>query len=144
MAKVADSTRQPQPMDSVESQVREYKYLKDQIDVLSKRQKEIRNDIMTLIENTGFEDDQGHWWVEFDDEIDGVGALQRQRRVSRSLDEDRAEEVLTEVGLWESCTELKRVVDEDKVMQALYEETLSENEVDEIYPPKITWALVLK
>lgn len=144
MAKVSTVGREPQPMDVVESQVREYKYLKEQIDLLSKRQKQIRDDLMLLVENTGYEDDQGHLWVEFDDEIDGVGALQRQRRVSRSLDEESAEQVLTDAGVWDKCTELKRVVNEDAVMQALYEDELTESDVDSVYPPKITWALVLK
>lgn len=144
MAKVSSTARQPEPMDVVEAQVREYKYLKEQIDLLSKRQKQIRDELMLLVENTGYEDDQGHLWVEFDAEIDGVGALQRQRRVSRSLDEESAEQILTDAGVWDKCTELKRVVNEDAVMQALYEDELTEADVDGVYPPKITWALVLK
>lgn len=144
MAKVSSAARQPQPMDVVEAQVREYKYLKEQIDLLSKRQKQIRDELMLLVENTGYEDDQGHLWVEFDEDIDGVGALQRQRRVSRSLDEESAEKILTDAGVWDKCTELKRVVNEDAVMQALYDEELTEVDVDGVYPPKITWALVLK
>lgn len=144
MAKVSSAARQPQPMDVVEAQVREYKYLKEQIDLLSKRQKQIRDELMILVEQTGYEDDQGHLWVEFDEDIDGVGALQRQRRVSRSLDEESAEKILTDAGVWDKCTELKRVVNEDAVMQALYDEELTEVDVDGVYPPKITWALVLK
>lgn len=144
MAKVAKSSRIPSPMDSVEAQVREYNYLRTEIDDLSKRQKEIREDLMVLIENTGFADDDGHWWVELDSDIDGIVALQRQRRVKRSLDMETAEEILKERGLWEDCTEVVRVVDEDKVMQALFDESLSEDDVDRIYPMQVNWALVLK
>jgi hypothetical protein len=144
MARVAESKRKASPMDSVEAQVREFKYLKKETDELGKRSKVIRDDLMKLVENTGFEDDQGHYWLEFDDGIDGTDALQRQRRVSRSLDEDQAEEVLKTAGIWEECTDLVRVVNEDRVMQALYDEKLNDVAVDKIYPPKITWALVLK
>lgn len=131
-------------MDSFESQVKEYKYLKDEIDKLTKDQKKLRDSLMAVIEEQGYEDDQGHWWLELDAEVDGVAALQRQRRVSRSLDEESAKETLMGLGLWEDCTELVRVVNEDKVYEALYEDKLSEQDVDAIYPQKITWALMLK
>lgn len=144
MARVATTTREAQPFDSLQAQVKEYKYLKDQIDSLSKRQKEIRDDLMVAVENAGYEDDKGHYWLEFDDEIDGVGALQRMRRVSNPLDEEAAQEILTSLGLWEECTEEVRVVDQDAVMAALWNEKLTPADIDCIYPPKVTWALVLK
>ena len=37
-----------------------------------------------------------------------------------------------------------RVVDEDALMAALYNDELTEDEIDRMYPQKITWALVLK
>lgn len=144
MARVAATKREPILMNSVEAQVREYKHLKDQIDALSKEQKRLRDDLMTLIENTGFEDDQGHWWLELDDEYDGVTSLQRQRRVSRSLDEESAKEILDSHGLWNLCTKTVEVVDEDAVMRALWDEKLTEEDVDNMYATKITWALTLK
>jgi predicted RNA-binding protein associated with RNAse of E/G family len=48
------------------------------------------------------------------------------------------------MGLEDSLYKTIRVVDEDALMAALYEEVLTEEEVDEMYPPKVVWALVLK
>ena len=58
--------------------------------------------------------------------------------------EDKAEEIITAHGLEDSLYKTVRVVDEDALMAALYEEVLTEEEVDEMYPPKVVWALVLK
>ena len=75
---------------------------------------------------------------------DGDISIQRQRRVSRSLDADAAEEILANAGVLDDCYKTVRVIDEDAVMQALYSETLTEADVDAIFPSKVTWALVIK
>lgn len=144
MARIAKTTREPQPMGTLDANVREYKYLKDEIDTLTKRQKEIRDDLMAIIESEGYADDQGHWWYELDEPVDGVASLQRQRRVSRSLDEEAAEEILKNQSLWDRCTEVRRVVNQDAVYEALYDEKLTEEDIDAIFPAKTTWALFLK
>lgn len=144
MAKVSDTRRVPEPMDSTEAMVREYKHLKIETDKLAKRQKELRDRLIEVVTDGGYEDDQGHMWLEFDEPLDGVASLQRQRRVARAVNDDNAEEVLVAHGLWDDCTELVRVVNEDRVMEALYDDKLTEDDVDRIYPPKVTYALVLK
>ena len=144
MAKVSDEGRSIEPVNNTEALVREYKHLKIETDKLSKRQKELRDQLLTVIVDGGYEDDQGHMWFEFDDAIDGVASLQRQRRVTRVVNDDNADEVLSANGLWDTCTELIRVVNEDRVMAALYDNELTEDDVDKIYPPKVTYAMVLK
>lgn len=144
MAKVSDEGRNIEPVNNTEALVREYKHLKIETDKLGKRQKELRDQLLTVIVDGGYEDDQGHMWFEFDDAIDGVASLQRQRRVTRVVNDDNADEVLSAHGLWDTCTELIRVVNEDRVMAALYDNELTEDDVDKIYPPKVTYALVLK
>lgn len=144
MAKVSNEGRNIEPVNNTEALVREYKHLKIETDKLGKRQKELRDQLLTVIVDGGYEDDQGHMWFEFDDAIDGVASLQRQRRVTRVVNDDNADEVLTAHGLWDTCTELIRVVNEDRVMAALYDNELTEDDVDKIYPPKVTYALVLK
>jgi len=144
MAKVSDEGRSIEPVNTTEALVREYKHLKIETDKLGKRQKELRDQLLTVITDGGYEDDQGHMWFEFDEAIDGVASLQRQRRVTRVVNDDNADEVLSAHGLWDTCTELIRVVNEDRVMAALYDNELTEDDVDKIYPPKVTYALVLK
>lgn len=144
MARVSDTARQADPVDSTTADLREYVMIKGEITTLTKRQKELRDTLITTIEHAGYTDDQGHGWIEFDDEVAGTIAIQRQRKVKRGYDEEAAEKILTDLGLDETCFKTVRVIDEDAVYSALYEERLTEANIDEIFPQKIEWALVLK
>ena len=71
-------------------------------------------------------------------------SLVKQRRVSRKVDEFKAEELITSKGMEDTLYKTIRVVDEDALMAALYNEELTEEEIDEMYPQTVVWALVLK
>ena len=68
--------------------------------------------------------------------------MQRQRRVSQSLDMDTAILTLTKRGLADRCIRSVPTVDEDEIMSCLYEGKLTEEEVDAMFPKKITWAFI--
>jgi predicted hydrolase (HD superfamily) len=76
--------------------------------------------------------------------IAGISALVKNRRVSRKLDEERALEIIKEHGLEDELVEMKPSIKEDAVMAALYEDKLNENEVDQMFPSTVTWALTTK
>jgi hemerythrin superfamily protein len=144
MARVSNTTREPQPVDVFTAQVREYNMVKKQADAATKRQKELRDSLMETIKYAGYEDDQGHFWLELEEPIDGIKALQGERRVSRSVDETAAEEIFTALGLTEKCYKTVQVVDEDAVYAALFDEELTDADIDTIFPQKIVWALKVK
>ena len=144
MARIAASTRNLSGGDPITTDVREYKRLRSQIDLLTKQQKKIRDTLMQAIEENGEPDDQGSIWLTLKEDADGTLEIKRQRRVSRSLDEGQAGSILKEHDLWDQCTKTVVVVDEDAVMQALFDDELSEDDVDAIYPSKISWALEVK
>lgn len=144
MARVSTKKRETQPVDDLSAQVGEYLYLKKQIDEMTKQQKEIRDSLMELVESDGYEDPDGHWWLDLDSPIDGKVAIKRERRTKQEVDEETALEVLTEKGLWHTCTKQIRVLDEDAIMSALWSEELSEEDIDAIYPKKTIWALHIK
>jgi len=144
MARVSNSGRGRQPMDDIGREVLEYQTLKQQIDDLDKRAKTLRDSLMETVKIVGESDDKGHLWMQLDEEINGVHSVLAERRVSQSLNEERAQEIIEERGLTERCTKMVRVVDHDEVMACLYEEALSEADLDEMFDRKITWALRLK
>lgn len=144
MARVSATARAPQPVDDVNQTVREYLRLKAEGDKIAKQQKSLRDSLMETIEKAGYEDDLGHMWIDLDEDVAGTAAIQRQRRVSRSLDAAAAEETLTGLGLWDECTTMVRVIDEDKIYAALYDEKLNEADIDCIFPQSVTYALVPK
>ena len=129
--------------DPLIKDAREYSFLKQQIDFLEKQQKEVRERLFSTLDEMGEVDDKGNIIIELPEEVNGFGALVKQRRVSRKIDELVADEIITEKGMEEQLYKTIRVVDEDALMAALYNDELTEAEIDLMYPQKIVWALVM-
>lgn len=121
----------------------EYLELKREIDRLKSRQDAIKPTMMAALEQV-VPDEDGHCFIELREEVVGYRGFQRQRRVSIGVDEDSATEILTERGLLERCMPPKPSLDEDEVMAAVFEGLLSEDDLDVIFPKKVTYALVPK
>lgn len=141
------NVKQVEPRQSDENdfkvQAKEYVYLKKELEQLEKRQKEIRKEIFEHLDLNGEEDSKGNLFVELEEPIDEYVAVVKQRRVSRKIDEQKAEELIESRGLQDKLYKTIRVVDEDALMAALYSDELTEDDIDSIYPASITWALVL-
>lgn len=130
--------------DDLESQAKEYLSLKKNIESFEERQKQLKPELFSKIEADGFEDEKGNWWLELPNPIEGYVGLQKQKRVSRKKpNEARAEEIAAEKGLEDRLFKTVRVLDEDALMACLYEGLLTEEEVDEMFPPSVVWALML-
>ena len=129
--------------DPLIKDAREYSFLKQQIDFLEKQQKEVRERLFSTLDEMGEVDDKGNIIIELPEEVNGFGAVVKQRRVSRKIDELVADEIITEKGMEDQLYKTIRVVDEDALMAALYNDELTEAEIDLMYPQKIVWALVM-
>jgi len=141
MARVkATESREEDPLIK---DAREYSFLKQQIEFLEKQQKEVRERLFTQLDELGEVDDKGNVIIELPEEVNGFGAVVKQRRVSRKIDELVADEIITEKGMEEQLYKTIRVIDEDALMAALYNDELTEAEIDLMYPQKIVWALVM-
>lgn len=127
--------------DDITSQIREYIKLKQSIDIMDTRTSELREKLFSEIDQEGYEDDKGNHQLDLESEIDGIIRLEKQRRVSRKLDELKAEEIISELGLTEELYDMKPVLNEDALMAAFYEEKITEQQLEEIFPIKVTWAL---
>ena len=123
------------------SQIREFVKLKETIAVMEARQDELKAKLYEAMDNSGYEDDKGNIQLELDEAVEGVYRLEKQRRTKRKLDELRAEQLLSDLGLTEEVYELKPVINEDALMAAFYEEKITEEQLDEIYPLTVIWAL---
>jgi hypothetical protein len=127
--------------DDFDTQVREYVRVKETMDALEKRSKELREKILAVVDVDGYEDDKGNILYELDTPIDGVIRLEKQRRATRKLDEDKAEEIIEAKGLSDKVYKMVRVIDEDALMAAHYEGEITEEEIDEMFPVSVVWAL---
>ena len=126
------------------ARTKKYAFLKSQLDYFEKEQKALRALLFENLDELGEEDDKGNVVIELPEEVEGYSSVVKQRRVSRKIGEALAEEIITKHGLEDVLYKTIRVVDEDALMAALYEDVLTEEEVDDMYPQSITWALVLK
>jgi hypothetical protein len=130
--------------DAFDSQVREYAQVRDSMAVLEARKKELHGKLMSKLEADGIEDEGGNIVLEFPEDIMGIKALVKTRRVSRKVDLERALEIVKEHGLEDELIEMVPQLVEDAVMAKLYEGELNENEVDQMFPSTVTWALNTK
>jgi hypothetical protein len=142
MARAADEPRQFNQDDLV-GQAKEYVSIKKNIEQYETRQKELKALLFEKIDTEGYEDDKGNIWLELPEVIDDFVSLQKQKRVTRKIDEMIAEDLIEKKGLTDRLYKTVRVVDEDELMAALYEGLLTEEEVDEMFPSKIVWALMM-
>jgi len=124
--------------------VRQNATLKDRIDSTLSIQNEIKNKLREGLKELGKADDNGHIVVEVNDDTTGIKKVIHQRKVSKSLDMNVAEEVLKEKGLHDRCVMMVPVLDEEAIMAAYYEGLVTEEDIDKMFPAKVIWALVLK
>jgi hypothetical protein len=129
--------------DDTLSQAQQYVFYKKQVDYFQQQMKDLREGMFSTIEEKGEKDDKGNIIFEFPQEIEGFASMTKQRRVSRKIDEDVAFEIIDERGLRDKLIKTVEVVDEDALMAALYSDELTEEEIDEMYPQTVVWALVM-
>ena len=124
-------------------QVRQSVMLKDKIDQLNSLQSEVRSSLKDGVKELGEEDSRGHIVVEVDDEATGIRKVMHQRKVSKSLDIEVAEKILKEKNIHERCVTMVPVLNEDEIMAAFYEGLITEEDIDAMFPAKVSWALVM-
>jgi len=143
MARVKTAEPRVAKQDDLLSRTKQYSFVKGQIDYLEKEQKELRGQLFEDIDNAGEPDSKGNIVLELPQEVDGYVAVVKQRRVTRKINEEKAAEIIAEHNLEESLYKTIRVIDEDALMAALYNDTLTEDEIEAMYPQTVTWALIL-
>lgn len=124
-----------------DSQVREYIRLKESMSHMEARSKELREKIFEVIDNDGETESTGSLSLYLDAEVDGVIRLEKQRRVTRKINEQVAEDIIEQEGIADDVYEMKRVINEDALMACLYEGKITEEQLDAMFPPTVTWAL---
>lgn len=142
MARVSEQEPRME-QDELIAQAKEYAYGKKQIELIEKRQKELREQLFVHIEERGETDDKGNIILELPNDLEDVVAITKQRRVTRKIDEDVAFDIIDEKGLRDKLIKIVEIIDEDALMAALYSDELTEEEIDEMYPQSVVWALVM-
>lgn len=124
---------------SLTNEAKQFLALKEQIKFLTERQTEIKKRLQEALQNDGETDGRGHISIELEDGI----KITNQRRESRTLDENVAEALLKQKGIYDECVKMVPVIQEDAVMAAVYKNQLTEGDVDAMFPTKVTYAFIL-
>jgi hypothetical protein len=113
----------------------EFKKSKEGIEALTKRQNDMKAELVKAIQENGYEDDKGHLWYH-------VGALQLkyERRVSRSLNIEAAEQWARELSIWDDLKETVERLDEDKLLGYAWNHKEEEDTIQGFYVEKESWA----
>jgi hypothetical protein len=126
----------------IKSIVRQYLNLKDEAALLSSRSNQLKEQLLNAVDEEEF-DEKGHKKLILDDEIKGQVTLTKQRRVSKNLDMNVAEELLTAKSIKDKCLKMVPILDESAIMAAFYEGLLTEDDIDAMFPAKVTYAFLV-
>lgn len=120
--------------------VRQYVATKAQATIFADRTDRLKGQLKSYVESHGETDDKGSLWVDFDEPIEGITRMKMERRVIKSLDVERAEALLREIGLWDECTTTITVLDEDLLLAAAFEGKVPEAAMTEMYVTRENYA----
>jgi len=124
---------------AINETVKQYVALKEQIKFLNEREAELKKRLITTVEELGEENSNGHLVLE----VEGV-TLTKQRKVSNPLDLEVAIPLLEEKNLKKQCTKTVEQIDQDEIIIAYSKGLLTEEEIESMFPKKITYAFLVK
>jgi hypothetical protein len=131
-------------IEDLKNNVKQYVVIKEQLDVLSTRHSEIKNRLMETLEAHGETDGKGHKVLDLGEDFMGVTQIIRQRKSSKAFDMETAERLLNEKNIYEKCIVMVPTLNEDAIMAAFYDGVLTEEEIDSMFPTKVSYAFLAK
>jgi hypothetical protein len=118
--------------------VKQYLALKQEMKFLSERESELKKRLLESVESMGEVDGKGHVILE----VDGT-KLTKQRKVSNPLNMDVAEQIIKEKGLEDTCIKMVPQIDSEAIMAAFYKKELTEEEIESMFPEKVSYAFLV-
>ena len=124
--------------------VRQYLLIKDEVKLLTTRESEIKSRLIAVVDEAEA-DERGHRVLTVVEPTTGDEVkLIRQRRVSKTLDMDIAEEILTKRGIKDTCIKMVPTLDEGAIMAAFQSNYLTEDDIDAMFPAKVSYAFLMQ
>jgi hypothetical protein len=122
--------RRPEPIETytpagIMNWFRQWLAVREEKKFLEGREKELHHRICGAIEENGYRDDKGSLFLDLEEPVEGFGALKYERRVLKSLNEDRAVKLIRDKDVVSRCTALiLRLTDQERALQLLQQEGL--------------------
>jgi hypothetical protein len=119
--------------------VQQYVALKNEMKLMLERESELKKRLLEVVESSGEVNGNGHVILE----VDGI-TLTKQRKTSNPLDPEVAKRIITEKGLEDTCMPKLPTLDPQAIMAALYKKELTEEDIDLMFPLKVSYAFLVK
>lgn len=113
--------------------------IKQEKKLLEAREKELANKLKEFTKKYGVEDSKGAFNYNLGDFI-----LTNTARVTSKLNQDKATEVFNKLGILKEVSEVKAIVSEDLVEQAILNKRVPKEILEDIMDTKTNYALTLK
>ena len=126
-------------LETIKNTVKQYLALKKEADMLAERTGELKKRLTSDVEEFGEENDRGHIVLD----VDGV-TLTKQRKVSKNLDMAVAEQMLKKRGVYDRCVKMEPVLQENEILACVYTGDLTEEDIDIMFPSKVSYAFIVK
>lgn len=141
------TVKRARPTAMLQGKAAQFLSLRAEEAAISKRKKVLNTYLSEQIEKYGDEDEiNGHFNMVLPEPVLAGGKeytiLQRQKRVGMLFDEQVAEDILREHEIYDEATVTTVSLDQDKVYALHQMGKISDEEMDSILVPKVTWALV--
>jgi len=130
-------------LEELKKSARQFLALKSEMGMLADRQSELKSRMTQEIDALE-PDDKGHRVIQFEDANLGNIKVTKQRRVSKTLDMEVADKILTDKGIKNTCIKMVPTLDEAAIMAAFYEGYLTEEDIDTMFPAKETFAFIVE
>lgn len=121
---------------------RRYLNFRRQRDEMGKLMDKEKPAINEALDQYGETDANGHKTLPLDPPVHGIDAMTRQRKVTHLQDDAKAEAIARTLGIYDRLFKPVMVLDEDAVMVAREEGLLTDKHVEQMYPQRITHALM--
>lgn len=114
-------------------------------EAMQKNEDSLKKTVMNILDESGESDEKGNKFFHFPDPIDGVSGVKRERRVSQTIDEDFAMELIEKYQLADkyNCLETVVVLNEDGLLAANFDGIIPDSEMAKLYSEKESFAFVL-
>ena len=141
--------------DELEDEVGEYLLNRSTRERAEYHEGRYKRQFMDLLAEVGEEQAGGHRVIHLNEPIlfhsykagklqeKEITGIQRQRRAGSSLNEERTMAYLKAMGLLERCTKTILTIDEDAILAANFEETISDDDLKKLYDEHESFAFYL-
>ena len=125
-------------LEEVEKIAKQYMAVKAEADFILERQNELKARLKDAVEKIGKVTAKGHKTLQF-----GDIKLTNQRKESTPLDVDVATEILNKHGLYDECVETIERLDQNAILVAYQKDLLTAEELELMFPKKVTYAFLV-